>query len=95
MTTTRLSQTIHTALQNAPSPPTNIPGNICAENCNVCNNRWFECTITMFRCQCKQFRLCPSCANELVEPSELEHNMVDCSYVSNSDTETGAPSDEE
>lgn len=79
---------LRTALLNAPSPPTHIPGNICTENCNACDNRWFEGTIVMFRCQCKELRLCPSCANERAEPVALEHNMADCSYESNSDADS-------
>ena len=66
------------ALKSAPQPPSYIPGNICTEECHVCNKRWFENTITIFRCQCKAIRLCPMCADENVEPDYMEHNMVDC-----------------
>lgn len=69
---------ISIALKSAPPPPEYIFRNICCEECNVCHKQWFENTITMFRCQCKQLRLCPMCAAAYNKPACMEHNMVDC-----------------
>ena len=69
---------ITSALKSAPPPPEYIPNNVCASECNVCYKRWFDNTITMFECQCKNLRLCPMCADENTEPEWHEHNMIDC-----------------
>ena len=69
---------IASALKSAPSPPDYIPSNICCEQCHVCHKQWFENTITIFRCQCKEIRLCPMCTDKNTEPDYMEHNMVDC-----------------
>ncbi len=83
----KLHDSISIALKSSPPPPNYIPSNICCSECNVCYRQWFENTITMFKCQCKKLRLCPKCASESSEPIVMEHNLVDCNYVSKSDNE--------
>ena len=80
----KLSDSIDIALKSAPTCPKYIPSNICASECNACDRRWFEDTIIMFHCQCKELRVCPECADKMKEPEEMEHNLVDCNYVSDS-----------
>ena len=79
------SDRIAIALKAAPTCPKYIPSNVCASECNVCNRKWFENTIIMFYCKCGQLRLCPECADKMKEPVEIEHNLVDCNYGSDSD----------
>ena len=62
-------------------PPAYIPENVCADQCNVCGERWFENTITMVKCQCEQLRICPNCALKLSVPQEMEHNLVNCNFI--------------
>lgn len=71
---------VFSALSVAPKPPANIPSNVCSTNCNACEKRWYEDTITMFRCQCSTIRVCPLCAKDMLEPRAFEHNLVDCNY---------------
>ena len=73
------------AIKAAPPCPKYIPDNICTSNCNVCDRRWFENTIIMFHCQCKELRVCPECADKMKEPVKKEHNLVDCNYGSDSE----------
>lgn len=77
----KLFTAISIALKSAPPPPKYIPDNVCSLVCHVCYDEWFENTITMFHCQCKELRLCPKCANEMKEPEVMEHNLVDCNYT--------------
>tara|TARA_B110000008_G_C16663219_1_gene441681 strand:+ start:164 stop:454 length:291 start_codon:yes stop_codon:yes gene_type:complete len=84
---TKLFKAIEIALKLAPPPPKYIPDNVCVELCHACHNEWFENTITTFCCQCKELRLCPKCANEMKEPEVMEHNLVDCNYISESENE--------
>ena len=81
----KLFKAIEIALKSAPPPPKYIPDNVCSLVCHVCYEEWFENTITMFHCQCKNLRLCPNCANGMKEPEVMEHNLVDCNYISESD----------
>ena len=76
-----LFKKIDIALKSTPPPPDYIPNNLTTSYCNVCCNQWFENTITMFWCQCRDLHVCPNCAYEMKEPEEMEHNLVDCNYV--------------
>ena len=83
----KVFENIDIAIKAEPSPPHYIPNNVCSSECHVCCRRWFENTITMFRCQCRDLRLCPTCAGDMKELESMEHNLIDCNYVSNSDSE--------
>jgi len=83
----KLFEQIEIALKKVPSSPNYIPDNVCCSECNVCCKRWFENTITMFRCQCKDLRVCPTCADDMKELESMEHNLIDCNYVSDSEDE--------
>ena len=82
----KLFKAIEIALKSAP-PPDYIPDNVCCVLCHACHGEWFENTITTFRCQCKELRLCPTCANGMKEPEVMEHNLVDCNYYVVSESE--------
>lgn len=71
-------------LQN---PPRYIPNNLTTSECNVCCNQWFEGSIIMFWCQCRDLRVCPKCADEMKELESYDHNLIDCIYISDSENE--------
>lgn len=83
-----LFKAIEMALQSAPPPPKYIPDNVCGVLCHVCGGEWFENTITMFHCQCKNLRLCPTCANGMKKPEVMEHNLVDCNVAESDENDS-------
>ena len=82
-----LFERIDVAVASAPPPPKRIPDNVCCSECDVCCRQWFEDTITMFRCQCGDLRVCPTCADDMKELESMEHNLIDCNYLSDEEDE--------